>query len=137
MSGGAPPRTGLLSPGESRTAADEIRQLRRARGLTQAEFAALLYRSTGWVSKREVGGALLTRGEVMHACAVLRAGEAPDEPPPEAVAGQVRSFRDIPVSCPCDWAMTFWKQRPSGWELARPWPGCVHHGKRSGGPEGE
>ena len=73
MSGGAPPRTGLLSAAESRAASGEIRRLRMAAGLTQAALAALLYRSTGWVSKRETGGALLTAGEVRTVRAVLSA----------------------------------------------------------------
>ena len=131
MSGGAPPRSGLLCPAESRTAAEEIRRLRQARGLTQAELAALMHYSTGWVSKREAGGALLTRGEVMLACAVLRAGEQP-EPPRTPVPGPVRSFRDIPLTCPCGWAMTFEGRRPSGWVLVKPWPECLHHGKQAG-----
>lgn len=133
MSGGAPPRSGLLSPGESRTAAEEIRQLRRARGLTQAGLAELLHYSAGWVAKREAAGALLTRDEVTQLCAVLRAGEAPAGlGAPATVPVGRRSFRDIPRTCPCDWAMTFDRQRPSGWVLARPWPGCRHHGEQVG-----
>lgn len=45
-------------------------------------------------------------------------------------APAVRSFRDIAVTCPCHWEMTFKDRRPSGWALARPLPGCLHHGKQ-------
>jgi predicted transcriptional regulator len=71
VSGGRPPRAGLLGPAENAAASQEIRRLRLARGLTQVELAALLYQSAGWVTKRETGGAPLTRSEVMRVCAVL------------------------------------------------------------------
>jgi hypothetical protein len=46
-------------------------------------------------------------------------------------APAVRSFKDIAVTCPCHWAMTFAGRRVSGWVLSRPLPGCVHHGKQA------
>lgn len=44
----------------------------------------------------------------------------------------VRSFKDIAAGCPCHWEMTFKRRRVSGWALARPLPGCLHHGKQAG-----
>jgi hypothetical protein len=45
-------------------------------------------------------------------------------PPPSVT---VRSFKDIPATCPCGWRMTFGNRRPSGWALAEVKPGCLHH----------
>jgi hypothetical protein len=45
-------------------------------------------------------------------------------------AALVRSFKEIPATCPCDWRMTFRDRRPSGWELAGTRAECAHHGSR-------
>jgi transcriptional regulator with XRE-family HTH domain len=47
---------------------------------------------------------------------------------PPSQAAWARSFKDIPATCPCDWAMQFSKRRPSGWELAGVRGTCMHHG---------
>lgn len=137
MSRGGSARTGLLSPDESRAASAEMTRLRREMGLSQADLAGRLGRSPWWVSKRETGASRFTRGEVWRVRAALGV-EAPPVPRPgqhpsnvrEAVL--VRSFRDIPRTCPCRWEMTFAARRVSGWRLVWAARECLHHGNRRG-----
>lgn len=141
MTGGAP-RSGALSPAESTAVSVELRRLRLAARLTQAQLAVRLGCAVAWVSKRETGGALLTQAEVWRIQAAL-AAPAPVPPVvprqarpvkatrPVQPAVRVRSFRAIPATCTCDWRVTFERRRVSGWELARPAARCPNHGKQA------
>jgi hypothetical protein len=45
----------------------------------------------------------------------------------------VRSFKDIPATCPCSWVMEIKGKRVSGWVVTRALPGCLHHKKQTAG----
>lgn len=114
-----------------------LRDARAAKGLCQWEAAKAAGISPTYLSRLENGAELvppaaaarLGRVLGLDAGELLRAPRPPRRAPavaPSPVA-LVATFRNIPATCPCDWAMTFSKRRPSGWELARALPACIHH----------
>jgi transcriptional regulator with XRE-family HTH domain len=115
-----------------------LRSARTARRLRQWEVVRDTGIGLSRLSALENGAARARPAEVTALAAVLGIDAAgllrapvlrsPREPAVPAVLA--RSFRDIPVTCPCDWLMTFARRRPSGWELAQARPGCAHHGSR-------
>lgn len=114
-----------------------LRDARAAKGLCQWEAAKAAGISPTYLSRLENGAELVPPGAAArlgHALGLdpadlLRAPRPPRRAPSltTAPAASVATFRNIPATCPCDWAMTFSKRRPSGWELARAVPACMHH----------
>jgi transcriptional regulator with XRE-family HTH domain len=111
---------------------------RRARQLTQWEAARAAGISSSYLSKLETGTEPVPPGAAARLAPVLglKAADLTRAPRPQRASRAVapspavsaRSFRDIPVTCPCDWRMTFEDRRPSGWELAGAKAACPHHG---------
>lgn len=114
-----------------------LRDARAAKGLRQWEAARQAGISAPRLSALENGTDIVRPGDArrlghvlgIDAGELLRAPRPPRRAPavsPSPVA-LAATFRNIPATCPCDWAMTFEKRRPSGWELARAVPACIHH----------
>jgi DNA-binding Xre family transcriptional regulator len=120
-----------------------LRAARTARGLRQWEAAKDAGIAQSRLSALETGADPVRPGDVARLAPVL--GLAPGDllraPRParrrpavtSSRATMVLTFKDIPVSCPCEWAMEFEGPRPCGWALAQAAPGCLHHGNGSSG----
>jgi DNA-binding XRE family transcriptional regulator len=122
-----------------REAGAALRAARKAAALTQWELARKTGVSASWVSQAENGRVCLAPAyaAAMAGLLGLDAGDLarPDTEReawrPWTMTAQVRSHRDVPALCPCDWAMTFVGGRVSGWAVAQAKAGCIHHGERA------
>lgn len=112
-----------------------LREARKAKGLAQLTVASRAGVSQPYLSQVERG---LKRpgGDRLEALAAAVGVGAADltsrQPARRTPAARpqetaVRSHRDIPATCPCDWEMVLANRRPAGWELRRVRPGCRHH----------
>jgi transcriptional regulator with XRE-family HTH domain len=110
-----------------------LHSARTARGMAQWQVTRYTGISTSRLSVLERGKGLMRPGEATALAAVLGIApadltRAPAPPPLPWHAALVKSFTEIPRTCPCDWDMRFAGFRPSGWRLAQARPGCRHHG---------
>lgn len=111
---------------------------RRARQRTQWEIANAAGITSGYLSQLETGAARVPPAAAarlapvlgLDAAELVRASRLRTVPADarRPAAGSVRSFKDIPAVCPCDWAMAFVGRRPAGWDLVTERPGCPCHG---------
>ena len=124
-----------------------LRAARTARGLRQWEVGEGAGISPSRLSALETGADPVRPGDAARLAPVL--GLAPGDllraPRPagrqpavsSSRATAVPTFKDIPATCPCEWAMEFEGPRPSGWAVAEAAPGCLHHGDGGGQVSGK